>query len=151
MAQDTNIRGFACDHSSLEISIDGSPTPYGFTTVDPKIDSNYEKLFIHGQANPIARTEGTIDASMDAEMPMAQYMMLTEELGGQGDNPMVPQFLFREFSVLLSFRPKNQDRTYQIEYKRCTIKSPAVSSGQGKAAMAKFTVDALGVEHKPVS
>lgn len=151
MAQDTNIRGFACDHASLEISIDGSPTPYGFTSVDPKIDSNYEKIFVNGQSTPVAFTEGTIDPSMDAEMPLGHYLMLCEELGGQGDDPMSPAFLSREFSVLLSFRPKNQDRTFQIEIKRGRIKSPSFSSAQGKAAMAKFTFDALGVEHKPVS
>lgn len=151
MAQDTNIRGFACDHTSLEISVDGSPTPYGFTSIDPKIDTNFEKIFIHGQANPVEYTEGTIDPSFDAEMPMKQYMSFTEDLGGQGDDPMVPAFLSREFNVLLSFRPKNQDRTFQIEYKRCRIKSPSFNSAQGKAAMAKFTVDALGVAHLPVS
>jgi len=150
MAQDVNIQGLACDLASLEVSVDGRPVPESFTSVDPKIDTEYEKIWVNGRAEPVQFTEGKIDPSLEAEMPTSQFFSFVDRLGGQGPNPMNPAFLSKEFELLLSFRPKNQPRTFQIAYHRCRLKSPTpATTGAGKSSMSKFTVDALGVQFLP--
>lgn len=149
MAQDTNIQGLACDHASLEISIDGAPVPESFTSIDPKCAREFEKLWLNGRSDPIQRTQGKIDPTADAEMPAMQFWSLVDRLGGQGDDPNAPDFMFTEFEVLLSFRPKNQPRTFQMALHGVTIKDFNVSSSHGKAAMAKLSLDALGLEILP--
>lgn len=146
MPQDTNIQGLACDHASLEVSVDGSPIPEAFSSVDPKIDTEFEKIWLNGKANPSQRTLGKIDPSFDAEMPMKEYAMLCNRLGGQGADPNFPEYFTRTFQVQINFRPKNDPYMYMLRFKDCRIKSPSLSSAAGKAAMWKFTVDAMGVE-----
>ena len=144
--QDANIRGFAADHTSLEVSIDGNPSAHAFTSVDPKVDREFEKMWLNGDVAPSQRSNGTIDPSFDFEMPLKEFTLLTEELGGQGDDPNAPDWQFTEFEVVLNFRPKNDDNIYQIAYHDCVIKNWSLSSAKGKAAMVKGTVDCMGVE-----
>lgn len=145
MATDTNIQGLACDFASCEIGVGGNPVPEAFTSISPEWGLEPEKIWVNGKASPHDRTEGKFDASMGAEMPWKQWCGLKERLGGQGDDPSVPQYLITEFACGISYRPKNDDKTYLLELQRCRIKKVSMDAGQGKATMAKLDVDVMGV------
>lgn len=147
---DTNIRGLACDHASLEIHVDGQPIPEGFTTIDIEVAREFEKLWLNGRSTPSQRSQGKVDVTGSAEMPIAQfYSMVNDRLGGQGDDPDEPAWMFVEFPMFLAFRPKNSLYTYQINCNNTTIKKAALSSAQGKAAMMKLDLDMMGCEFPP--
>ena len=141
------LQGEAVDWACTEISVDGQPFSAGFTSLDWSTKVTSEMLWVNGDSDARSRTRGKAEYEGSAEMPFLNYEALKARLGGVGADGL--QHFFKEWTLTVTARPKNNPSIYTTRLERVRIASDGGGGSQGSSSMVKLSLSIMKVRPLP--
>lgn len=136
-----DILGAACDFGTIEINVDGTPCK-GVSAIDWEHGLEPGKVRVNGDIRTSERTTGIYDSSGSMEMPLKWGARLVSRLGGAGSTGV--DYMAKEFSITVNWRPKGDPTMYTCKMDRVRIKKEKVTNKQGnEATMMSFELDII--------
>lgn len=148
MASKVHLRGNECDWGTCEITIDGSPFPYGFDSIGYRLRRESEKIYVNGSPYAVSRTQGRLVSEASASMPYKHFVALREALGGSGTSGS--DFMFKVFQVTLTYRPRGDSQIYiDVLEDTCLGENNISGSVGGSPMKVDTTLDVMKIIYKP--